>query len=53
MISFKKRHERKTVFGEYYITNNILNISDEEFYRNQIEMFYDRKHDAELEAAVE
>jgi hypothetical protein len=30
-----------------------LNISDDEFYRNQVEMFYDRKHDAELEAAVE
>ena len=40
-------------FSRRWIANNILNISDDEFYRNQVEMFYDRKHDAELEAAVE
>jgi len=40
-------------FSRRWIANKILNISDEEFYRNQIEMFYDRKHDAELEASVE
>ncbi len=40
-------------FSRRWIANKIFNISDEEFYRNQIEMFYDRKHDAELEAAAE
>ena len=40
-------------FSRRWIANNIFNISDEEFEKNQIEMFYDRKHDAQLEAAVE
>jgi len=40
-------------FSRRWIANNIFSISDEEFYKNQIEMFYDRKHDAQLEAAVE
>ena len=40
-------------FSRRWIANNIFNISDEEFYKNQIEMFYDRKHDAQLEAVVE
>tara|TARA_R110000824_G_scaffold142822_4_gene310102 strand:+ start:2756 stop:4588 length:1833 start_codon:yes stop_codon:yes gene_type:complete len=40
-------------FSRRWIANNIFNISDEEFYKNQIEMFYDRKHDAQLEATVE
>ena len=31
---------------------NIFNISDDEFIRNQREMFYDRKYDAALEAAA-
>tara|TARA_R110000824_G_scaffold318801_1_gene505930 strand:- start:1483 stop:3444 length:1962 start_codon:yes stop_codon:yes gene_type:complete len=40
-------------FSRRWIANNVFSISDEEFYKNQIEMFYDRKHDAQLEAAVE
>ena len=40
-------------FSRRWIANNIFNVSDEEFYKNQIEMFYDRKHDAQLESVVE
>ena len=39
-------------FSKQWVAKNIFNISDEEFVRNQREMFYDRKYDATLEAAA-
>ena len=40
-------------YSRRWIAENILNLSDEEFIRNQREMFYDAKHDAALEAVAE
>lgn len=39
-------------FSRQWVAKHIFNLSDEEFLRNQREMFYDRKFDAELEAAA-
>ena len=39
-------------FSKRWVAANIFNLSDEEFVRNQREMFYDRKFDAALEAAA-
>jgi len=39
-------------FSKQWVAKNIFNISDEEFVRNQRNMFYDRKYDAALEAAA-
>ena len=36
-------------FSRRWVAKNILNISEEEFDRMQYEMFYDRKHDFNLE----
>jgi hypothetical protein len=43
-------------FSRRWVADNIFNLSEEEFIRNQREMFFDRRLDAELEgvaAAVE
>jgi len=40
-------------FSRRWISSNLLGISDEEFLRNQREMFYDRKFDASLESVAE
>ena len=40
-------------FSRRWIAENIFNLSDEEFLRNQREMFYDAKHDAAIEAVAE
>jgi hypothetical protein len=37
-------------FSKRWIAENMFNMSDEEFIRNQREMFYDRKFEAALEA---
>jgi hypothetical protein len=39
-------------FSRRWVADNIFNLSEEEFLRNQREMFYDRKLDAELEAVA-
>ena len=39
-------------FSKQWVAKNIFNLSDEEFLRNQREMFYDRKFEAALEAAA-
>jgi hypothetical protein len=40
-------------FSRRWVAKNILNISEEEFDRMQHEMFYDRKHDFNLEQVGE
>ena len=39
-------------FSRRWIAQNLLHLSEDEFLRNQREMFYDRKMDASLEAAA-
>ena len=38
------------LFSRRWISKNIFNMSDQEFKRNQREMFYDRKIDADLQS---
>ena len=40
-------------FSKRWIANKMFNMSDEEFLRNQREMFYDKKFEASLEAIAE
>jgi len=40
-------------FSRRWIAQNIFNLSEEEFVRNQREMFHDRTYEAELNAAAE
>ena len=40
-------------FSKRWIARKMFNLSEEEFLRNQREMFYDRKFDAALEAVAE
>jgi hypothetical protein len=40
-------------FSRRWVANNILNINEEEFQRMQSEMYYDRKHDTQLEQVGE
>ena len=40
-------------FSRRWVSENLLGMSDEEFLRNQREMFYDKKIQAMLEAAAE
>ena len=40
-------------FSKRWVAANLFNISDEEFLRNQRELFYDRMHEAELDAVSE
>jgi hypothetical protein len=40
-------------FSRRWVADNIFNLSEEEFIRNQREMFYDRRLDAELQAVAE
>jgi len=40
-------------FSRRWIAQNLFNLSEEEFVRNQREMFHDRKYEAELNAAAE
>ena len=40
-------------FSRRWVADNIFAMSHEEFLRNQREMYYDRKHDAGLEAVAE
>jgi len=40
-------------FSRRWISQNIFSLSEEEFVRNQREMFHDRKYEAELNAAAE
>ena len=40
-------------FSRRWIAQNIFSLSEEEFVRNQREMFHDRKYEAELNAAGE
>ena len=40
-------------FSRRWISQNIFNLSEEEFVRNQREMYSDRKYEAELNAAAE
>ncbi len=40
-------------FSRRWVSKNILNISEEEFQRMQVEAFYDRKHDFALEQVGE
>lgn len=40
-------------FSKRWVSQYIFNLSDEEFVRNQREMFYDRKFEAELERVSE
>ena len=39
-------------FSKRWVATNVLGVSDEEFLRNQREMFYDRVYDASLEEAA-
>ena len=39
-------------FSRQWVAKNIFNLSDEEFLRNQREMYYDRKFDADVESAA-
>jgi len=41
------------MFSKYWISKNILRMSDEEFLRNQREAFYDRKYQVALDAVTE
>jgi len=40
-------------FSRRWVTENIFSMSGEEFVRNQREMYFDRKHDASLQAVAE
>ena len=40
-------------FSRRWIAQNLFNLSEEEFVRNQREIFHDRKYEAELNAAAE
>ena len=40
-------------FSRRWVTEHIFGMSNEEFIRNQREMYYDRKHDAALQAVAE
>ena len=40
-------------FSRRWVAENIFGMSHEEFIRNQREMYYDRKHDASLQAVAE
>jgi len=40
-------------FSRRWIAENIFNLSEEDFVRNQREMFHDRKYEAELNAVAE
>jgi hypothetical protein len=40
-------------FSRRWIAQNIFSLSEEEFVRNQREMFHDRRYEAELNAAAE
>ena len=40
-------------FSRRWVSENIFGMSHEEFSRNQREMYYDRKHDANLQAVAE
>lgn len=40
-------------FSRRWVTENIFNMSHEEFARNQREMYYDRKHDSSLQSVAE
>ena len=40
-------------FSRRWIAQHIFNLSEEEFVRNQREMFHDRKYEAQLNAAAE
>ena len=40
-------------FSRRWVAENLFGMSMEEFIRNQREMYYDRKHDANLQAVVE
>jgi len=40
-------------FSRHWIAKNLFNMSDEQFLRNQREMFYDRQYDASLESVAE
>ncbi len=40
-------------FSRRWVADNIFGLSHEEFLRNQREMYYDRKHDAALQAVAE
>jgi hypothetical protein len=40
-------------FSRRWVAEKLFNMSHEEFLRNQREMYYDRKHDAELQAVAE
>lgn len=40
-------------FSRQWIAKNLFNMTEEEFVRNQRQMYYDRKYDARLEAAAE
>jgi len=40
-------------FSRRWVSENIFGMSNEEFIRNQREMFYDRKHDAALQQVAE
>ncbi len=39
-------------FSRRWIAQNLLHLSEDEFLRNQREMFYDKQHDAALEAVA-
>jgi len=41
------------MFSKHWIAKNILNLTDEEFLRNQREAFYDRKYQVSLDAISE
>ncbi len=40
-------------FSRRWVCEHLFNMSEEEFIRNQRELFYDRKYDAQLNAAAE
>ena len=40
-------------FSRRWVAENLFNMSDDEFLRNQRELFYDRKYDARLAAVAE
>ena len=40
-------------FSRRWVAKNMFNVSEEEFLRNQRELFYDRKFDATLQATAE
>jgi hypothetical protein len=40
-------------FSRRWITEHLFNVGEEEFLRNQREIFYDRKYDAQLSAVAE